>query len=185
MGWSLYTVPKDLMETLIFSSNPTDIRKLEACVTCGAVYGKGPAIDSIAKTSEDILDLIEQYKPHLFIVENYQFIPGKTRGGNAVPSLIMMLRYHWFKCTDCDAHLPYTQTWKGAILRSQCAVKMEIRDYVKATFPSFSAEIERRFSEVNHQGEQDSFDAVAIGLYGVMLAVQIIIENQNQEIDIA
>lgn len=179
MGWSVYSVPRDLLLRVINEADPSVVSELENTVTCGAIYGKGTAIDSMTKISEDVLDMIETVKPHLFIVENYQYIPGKVRGSTAVPSLIMLLRYHWFKCTDYDAHLPYTQTWKGAILRTQCAVKLEIRDYVKSVFPNLSASLEAGFSEVKHQGEQDSFDAVAIGLYGVILAAQVLIENEE------
>ena len=179
MGWSLYVVSKKLLCDIVFSSDNDLLGKIESCVVCGAIYGKGTAIESMTKISEEVLDLIEKHKPHIFLVENYQYIPGKTNGGAAIPSLITLLRYHWYKCTDTDAHLPYTQTWKSAILRSQCAVKMEIREYVKAIFPRLYKDMESAFNAVGHQGEQDSIDAVAIGLYGTLLAAQILRESKD------
>ena len=178
MGWSLYEVPRTYFDKCANVTVARSLDELQDYITVGTIYGKGTNIDSMSTISEKVLDLIETHKPHLFIVENYHFIPGKARGSTGVPSLIMLLRYHWYKCTDTDAHLAVSQTWKSAICRARCAQKAEIRDLITALFPSLTADLLETFKDVKHQGEQDAVDAIGIGLYGVLLVWQILTEDE-------
>lgn len=172
MGWSVVTVRKSGEAML-------DDR--------GTIIRTGLGTGSTVRMVQEVFSIVENTQPDGMVVEDYMLIPGRTKGVFAVPALIGVLKYEWYRRTGKEVITVPARVWKAVVCRSHNAKKIDVREALKGFIDTESYnQIVQEFSEVRGKhssdyGEQDCIDAVAIGLY---VCLMILNEQHREEVSI-
>ncbi len=164
MGWAVVRVSEDASEIGLLDR--------------GTIIRKSVGTVSTVTMVEELFANVARYKPEELIIEDYILIPGKTNGVFAVPALIGIVKYEWFKRTGKEAITVKPATWKSVICKSPNAKKLHVREAMKQFLDDETYEnIISEFDEVRGQrrgdyGEQDCIDAVALGLYVCLMVIE-------------
>ncbi len=166
LGWSIVTVPENddppmLIDHGLISRKPKLI-----------------GTESTVDITNILFDVINSYHPDELVIEDYVFIPGKTRGMFSVPALIGVIGYRWYIFTKKEPISIRSQVWKKPICGNANAPKYFVRESMKHFLDEkvynniveeFAA---KRGTKKSDEGEQDSIDAIAIGLYACMAVLE-------------
>ena len=132
------------------------------------------AVDIVSKLDA----IMEKYSPTVMCLENYLFLVSKNKQGDsnnttkyrrglfAIPSLLGVLKYHWYLRTNEEPIMIYAATWKAALCGKAYANKEEVRFSLNAHLPKkVVQDIRDEYSDKKGKGEQDCLDAIAMNLY--------------------
>jgi len=160
MGWAIVEVSRNKQPMLLDR---------------GTIIRDKVGTESTVAMLDELFSLIKEYEPDELVIEDYMLILGKTNGVFAVPALIGIIKYEWYRFSQKEAITVKPQTWKNVICRSPSAKKIHVREAMKAfldpdEYESIITEFEeKRGKSRGDYGEQDCIDAVAIGLYVCMM----------------
>lgn len=159
LGWAIHDV------------NSEKKRPSIDLIDYGTVFVKTSCTRGAIETLDGVEEIISHYKPDILSIEDYHFIPGKTRGMYVVPGMIMLLKYSWYKARKQEPIIVSSMEWKAAVIGSAKADK----DMIKSTLQNILTadivdSITKIYAEVRGKnkgdfGEQDCYDAIGQGLY--------------------
>ena len=144
----------------------------------GTICGEGEGTPLVVDIVSKLDAIMERYSPTVMCLENYLFLVGKNKqedGDNttkyrkglfAIPSLLGVLKYHWYLRTNEEPIMIYAATWKAALCGKSYAKKEDVRISLSAHLPKKVVQaIKDEYADKKGKGEQDCLDAIAINLY--------------------
>lgn len=158
LGWSVSSVDGQHEEPFVL-------------IDYGTIYSRGKGTELLVYLVEEISAIIVKHRPSILAIEDFFFNPRFRQGCFAIPGVITLLKYHWFTNTGKEAVVVSPQTWKSIVCGNGNANKDEVRENMKRFLPPEVIEhITERFAALRGErksdmGEQDCYDAIAIGLY--------------------
>lgn len=159
LGWAIHDV------------DSTKKRPSIDLIDYGTVWVKTSCTRGATETLEAVEQIITHYDPDIMTIEDYSFIPGKTRGMYVVPGMIMLLKYLWYKLFNEEPIIVPAGEWKEIVVGSARADKDMIKSSLqKALTPAIVKNITDIYAKVRGKnkgdfGEQDCYDAIGQGLY--------------------
>jgi Holliday junction resolvasome RuvABC endonuclease subunit len=185
-------VPKDLLEGTILTIDPGTrflgwaVSKISSkddkfsadLIDHGTICGEGEGTPLVIDIVSKLDVIMEKYNPTTMCLENYLFLVGKNKQGDpenttkyrkglfAIPSLLGVLKYHWYLRRDEEPIMIYAATWKAALCGKAYANKEDVKLSLSAHLPKKVVQaIRDEYSDKGGKGEQDCLDAIAMSLY--------------------
>lgn len=167
MGWSISKISP---ETDPFSAELVDY---------GTIVGKGKKTKIIVGIINQVDEIINKYGVDILCCEDFLFNPGRRlKGLFVVPSLIGVLKYHWYLRTSNEAIIVSAPTWKAKICGNPRADKDAIRSSMtKYLKEETISDIEAYYKAQSGRGEQDCIDSLALNMY----VCSMISRNRNAD----
>ncbi len=156
LGWAQSTI--DFHDTQSTSGNSSYL------TSYGTIEGSGSGVVLNSSIVSQVMELA--LLSDELIIEEYVFIPGKTRGIFVVPSLIALIEYEWYRRTGKRIYRVPASMWKKVICGAGNADKQAVREAMRLHLPSELLDrIEKEYADAERKGSQDCIDAIALGLY--------------------
>ena len=137
----------------------------------GTLLSNSSDMVAVHSNMKKLTELLNKHTPDYMIIEDYVYIPGRTKGMFVVPGMIMLIKNEWYKFSKTEAFIVPSTVWKKTVIGTGSADKQMIRDTLKTILDqSIVNDIEKTYKTIRNckksdSGEQDCYDAIGIGMY--------------------